>query len=172
MALYSVYEPPQGTDDVAIRAERLVFVKDGFCWPALFVPVLWLLYRRMWIEFAIFLVVVIAMSSLLDLSDFGKLMDGWCMLGLSFLLALEANELRGAALVRKGYARAGTAIGRSREEAEYRFLSEWLPVQEREAVRTGTRAQQAAVKLAEEKPARVPMASSDSGEVIGSFPRP
>ena len=35
-------------------AEQLVFVKDGFSWLAALVPPLWLLWKRMWLEFAIY----------------------------------------------------------------------------------------------------------------------
>ena len=51
MTVYSVYEPPTEAPNLTERADRLAFVKEGFSWPALFVPLLWLIYYRMWIEF-------------------------------------------------------------------------------------------------------------------------
>ena len=39
VAVYAVYEPPQRPADRLSRAESLVFVKEGFSWPAaLFAP--------------------------------------------------------------------------------------------------------------------------------------
>ena len=38
MTVYSVYEPPSEAPDLMQRADRLAFVKEGFSWPALFVP--------------------------------------------------------------------------------------------------------------------------------------
>ncbi len=43
--------------DLALRAEALAFVKEGFSWPALFVPAFWLIYHRMWIELVVFLAI-------------------------------------------------------------------------------------------------------------------
>ena len=45
------------------RADRLAFVKDGFSWPALFVPLLWLIYHRMWIELIVLGLVYLALRS-------------------------------------------------------------------------------------------------------------
>ena len=55
VTLYSVYEPPSEAQDLKDRADSLVFVKEGFSWPALFIPGLWLIYRRMWLELVLFL---------------------------------------------------------------------------------------------------------------------
>ena len=65
MTVYSVYEPDKEAPDLAVRADRLAFVKEGFSWPALFLPALWLLYQRMWIELIVF---VVAFAALLDTS--------------------------------------------------------------------------------------------------------
>ena len=55
MALYTVFAPPPEPGETAPDPVRFVFVKDGFCWPALFIPELWLLFRRMWLVFVLYL---------------------------------------------------------------------------------------------------------------------
>jgi len=55
VTLYTVYEPPGEARDLQDQADKLAFIKEGFSWPALFVPGLWLLYQRMWIELIAFL---------------------------------------------------------------------------------------------------------------------
>ena len=57
-------------------------------------------------------------------------MFGWLSLALVVLFAFEANDLRRAALERRGY-KVGTAIGAGRDFAELAFFRSWLPQQER-----------------------------------------
>ena len=43
MTIFSVYEPQSEAPDMEVRADALKFVKEGFSWPAFFVPALWLI---------------------------------------------------------------------------------------------------------------------------------
>ena len=54
MTVYSVYEPPTKRRTLLCARTALAFVKEGFSWPAFFVPALWLIYHRMWIELVVF----------------------------------------------------------------------------------------------------------------------
>ena len=54
-------------------------------------------------------------------------MFGWLSLALVVLFAFEANDLRRAALERRGYKQMGTAIGAGRDDAELAFFRTWLP---------------------------------------------
>ena len=48
MRTYTIHEQPDPAADRIDRAERLVFVKDGFSWAAaLFAPI-WLIVHRLW----------------------------------------------------------------------------------------------------------------------------
>lgn len=167
MTVYSVYEPEGDGADVDARADRIAFVKDGFNWPALLVPVLWLIFRRMWLELIVFLVVIGALPFLFGPSEAGQELAGLVTIGLTLLFAFEANDLRGWALQRRGYRFSGVASGRNRIEAERSFFTAWLPEQGRSARHrfplpaTGT-AKGAAV---------APTRPSGGDEVIGSFPR-
>jgi hypothetical protein len=165
MALYSIYEPAPATEDLSQRVDGIVFVKDGFNWPALFFPALWFLYHRLWIELLVFLAALIGMDALLSLSSFGEAMSLWCSIGLSLLVGLQANDLRERALARKGFARIGMIEARNRDEAEFRFFENWLPAQERSGDAASRRVQDAAAKLAGTAP------PPGGGDVIGSFPR-
>lgn len=60
MTVYSVYEP-SGDASVEARAGRIAFVKEGFSWVALFVPLLWLLYQRMWLELVAYLAIFLSL---------------------------------------------------------------------------------------------------------------
>ena len=102
MTLYSVYEPPGEASDPEERAEALVFVKEGFSWPALLVPGLWLLYQRMWLELVLFVALFAVLGWVFDPSgDQTQTLFGWLSVAIIVLFAFEANDLRGAALERE-----------------------------------------------------------------------
>ena len=44
MRLYSVYQSPEARGD-----QDLIFIKDGFCWPALVLPFIWPAWRGLWL---------------------------------------------------------------------------------------------------------------------------
>jgi hypothetical protein len=122
MAIYTVLAPPARGDDARADPMATVFVKDGFCWPALFIAPLWMIYRRMWLVLVVYIAATIALSwglRGLGVGDF----DGVVVILLHVLFALEANNLRRWTLERRGYAFAGVAEGRNVEEAEIRFFS-------------------------------------------------
>jgi hypothetical protein len=165
VTVYSVYEPPADDTDVEERASRIAFVKDGFSWPALIVPALWLIYQRMWIELILYLVVVTAVQWAFGTSSEGVEAAWWVTLGLTVLFAFEANDLRGWALRRRGYNFYAVASGRDRYEAERSFFTAWLPEQE---ARCRTQPTQ---KVARPVPMPASAQRNDGDDVIGLFPR-
>jgi hypothetical protein len=160
MTVYNVLAPPLRDGETAPDPLGYVLVKEGFCWPALFVPGLWLLFRRMWLIFLLYLAFVVA-SMVAD--DMIANVIGVLTLLVHLLLGLEGNNLRRWTLERRGYALAGIAEGRNRDEADIRFFADWPDV-----VATGPSAG-TAVETA--KPAPEP-ASPEQGGVVGLFPAP
>ncbi|ODA68045.1 hypothetical protein A7A08_01215 [Methyloligella halotolerans] len=134
MALYSVYEPDEPAADLVERADSLVFVKDGFSWPALFVAPLWLIYHRMWLVLVLYLGGFVVLDLLLSMSNVGTAISDWAGFGYMIFFALEANGLRRYSLERKGYQLVRMVIGGNRERAEAAFFSDWLPDQRRAGV--------------------------------------
>jgi hypothetical protein len=173
MALYTVYAPPPEAGATAPDPLRFVFVKDGFCWPALFVPELWLLFRRMWLVFLVYLAASAAVS-IVGAQAGGPL--PWAVLILMHLLfALEANALRRWKLSSAGYTFVGVANGR-RSEAEIRFFSQWEPPAIVTSAPTGSEPAEASPTPSPDKPevpapAPAPV-SAESGGVVGLFPAP
>ncbi|ODS01187.1 hypothetical protein AUC68_12520 [Methyloceanibacter methanicus] len=171
MTVYSVYEPsdaPSGQGDAGAeaRAEKIAFVKEGFAWIALIVPILWLIYHRMWLELLAFLAVFLSLPAIFGNDPVGKDLAGWASLGLTVLFAFEANDLRAWALRRRGFRFAGTAWGRDQTEAETRFFTRWLPEQAQSQP-----AVPADLPVPAKSPAIVPTRPLGGDEVIGSFPR-
>jgi hypothetical protein len=167
VTVYSVYEPDKEAPDLAVRADRLAFVKEGFSWPALFLPALWLLYQRMWIELIVFVVAFAALQWTFGLGQQGQALLGWASFALIVLFAFEANDLRSAALERRGYRLTGVASGRDRTEAERSFFRAWLPRQAK-----GARGPERRQERARDGEAAAAVARGESEEVIGLFPRP
>ncbi len=124
MKLFTVHAPPGAPEGRG--AEDFVFVKDGFSWPALFAPLLWLLYHRMWIEFVIVLALVLLLDA--SLTALG-VRDGalvWAGFTFNLLFAFEANDLRRARLTRKGWRDFGPVMGDNLSGAERAFFADWL----------------------------------------------
>lgn len=175
MAVYSVYEPPKPPADLALRAEKLAFVKEGFSWPALLVPALWLIYQRMWIELLIFLAIFIVLPFAFGLDQQNNPLIGWISFALVLLFAFEANDLKSASLERRGYRLAGVAMGSNRTEAELDFFRRWLP-QEASPQTSSAGVEPVQTSIPTAAPLReettAPRSGGVSEEVIGLFPRP
>jgi hypothetical protein len=172
MAIYTVLAPPARGDDARPDPLGIVFVKDGFCWPALFIPVLWLAYRRMWLVLVLYLAAAAALAFAFRGTggdgDFG----GPILLALHVLFALEANNLRRWTLERSGYRMVGLAEGRNLEEAEVRFFSRAEPAE--------TLVTLPPVPPVPPTPPAPPIPprmgpvppSAEAGDVVGLFPAP
>ena len=105
MRVYAAYHID---DDPA----RMMLARGGFSWLALLVPVLWLAYRRMWLETCIYVA-----ASLVILLWTGVL-SGFLLLALHLFLGFEANTLYEESLSRRGYRLGNIVLARNRLEAE------------------------------------------------------
>ena len=121
MTIFTVHAPP-GVEAAALDPAALVVVKEGFSWPALLIPPVWLVWHRQWLVLLIWIVAGVVLSILSGLA--GTDASTVVMLLFAFWFALEANGLRRWTLERRGYALLGVVEGRSLEEAERRFFAE------------------------------------------------
>jgi hypothetical protein len=121
MTLYTIHAPP-APDGIAVDPSALVFVKDGFSWPALLIPPVWLVWHRLWLTLLIWVVAVIVLSILAGFA--GSDASTAVMILFGFWFALEANGFRRWTLERRGYALIAVVEGRTVVEAERRFFAE------------------------------------------------
>lgn len=126
MVIFNVHEPPNVSANRIESAEQLVFVKDGFAWLAALVPPLWLLWKRMWLEFAIYAVATGLLVWLLTSAGATNLSNALLLI-IQIVFGFEAGALYSASLERRGWRLVGTVSGRNAEDAERRFLEAWLP---------------------------------------------
>ncbi len=122
MPLYTVLAPPASAAEGAPDPMSYVFVKEGFSWPALIIPELWLLFRRMWLVFFIFVAVSLVVLAI-DRQAGGPL-PGLFLVLAHILFALEGNGLRRWTLIRRGYRIVDVVGGRRVADAEIRFFYE------------------------------------------------
>lgn len=182
MRVYTVHEPPESA---GARLDRITFVKEGFCWPALFVPFFWLLWHRMWWALLGWMIVGVGLSVVGNLMP-GSPASGALMSGVeaiitvisilfAFWFALEANAFRRWSLDQKGWAMLGVAAGRDREEAEQSFFRAHLTPNGGPASSQGRGV--GARVAASRTPAHVPRvpntpSSAANEPAFGLFPRP
>jgi hypothetical protein len=119
MKSYVVLAPPPARKAGVPDALRFLFVKDGFSWPALFFPFLWMLSRRLFLAAAVYIVLAAALVALSDVIGSPALA---ALAALRLALGFLGNDLRRYGLVRRGYVEIGSATGVSRDEAEIRFF--------------------------------------------------
>ncbi len=122
MTLYVVQA--RGTDEAALARAR--FLADGFSWPAFVLAQLWLLYHRLWLALATWIVLEVAFFFLVL-----PHVSGWIAAAVDILarvfLGLEGNRLRS----NKGARRAtltDLVEARDRDEAEAIFYHRHGPL--------------------------------------------
>jgi hypothetical protein len=121
MRLYTVQcraGGPAGDPDV-------VLIKEGFCWPALFIPLLWALYHRLWWGVAAYIAVAAALGLAADLAHLAEPVQSVIMLGLALVVGWSANDWRRWTLERQGYRDCGVVAGRRLTAAEQRLFDVW-----------------------------------------------
>ena len=166
MKAFTVHMPPDLTGDAA--AERAAFIKDGFCWPALYVPVLWLLWHRLWLVLVAYLIAATAIGAVQIIA--GEAAATIILIAFAFYFAAEANNARRWSLHRRGWTRAGEAFGHDRGEAEIRYFTD------RERRGDDDRASSSTGELAKAgwppaaAAASVSGADPDAAGIVGLFP--
>lgn len=121
MQVFAVYEKSGAPDHDA--DEDVVLVKEGFCWPAFFFSVAWLLHHRLWLPALAALILLIVMAVGLSFFRGAETYAALVMFALALILGAEGNNLRELFLRRSGCAFSGVVAGRSAPEAEMRLFS-------------------------------------------------
>jgi Protein of unknown function (DUF2628) len=126
MPVYTVHEPPRGSQGGAAGMDRFVFVRDGFSWGAFVLAPLWLLRHRLWLALVLYVALLAALAAtvkLLHLSEGFVALVGFL---ISFAIGLEASTLRRWTLSRRKWRTLAVVVGHDLEVAERRFFDAWL----------------------------------------------
>ncbi len=165
MSSYTVHQPPLVSGAAAVEPYRFVFVRDGFSWSAFLLTPLWMLWHRLWLALAVYLLMSAAIEAglrALGASTFVLVLVG---LLISLLAGLEAATLRRFKLARRHWRNIGVVTGDDLEAAERRFFDAWI----RQAAARRPAAPAPPTPSAAE--GAVASAAAPSG-VIGLFPGP
>jgi hypothetical protein len=120
MAVWTVWEHDKFDEDE--RAERAVFVRDGFSFLAFLVPPLWLLANGMILVLIAFVVAATAATMGVQALAGGQ-MAALVSLAISIWFGFEARGLRRWALARRGWRMSGVVEARDFREAERRYFT-------------------------------------------------
>jgi hypothetical protein len=165
MPTYTVHEPPPRKGEALSAPERFVFVRDGFyVWAFLLAP-LWLLWRRLWLAFAIYLLVNVVLDLGLMLIGAAPGVKFLASLLVGLLVGLEASAIWRRKLAWKKWKTLGFVVGDDAETAERRFYAEW-------AKRTSEKPIATPAAPAPQHFAPVRRGPPSSSDVIGLFPEP
>ena len=107
------------------RDPDVVIVKDGICWPALFVPVLWGLFRQQWLFVLAVLAAMVAVTLGGAVAGVDPLVEAALTLVVNVAAALFANDWRAWRLEAADYRLVGVIGAKSHELAERRWFTEF-----------------------------------------------
>jgi len=165
MAIYTVHEPPLKADESAPDPERFVFVRDGFSFWAFLLAPLWMLRHRLWLVFAGYVLVTIALQVALRLIGASATVTLAISVLVALLVGFEAATLRRFTLSRRRWKNVGIVVGDAPESAERRFFDAWF--EDASSRNSPVKSEPRASPLSS-----LPIMRKPSSEVIGLFPEP
>jgi len=122
LKIYTVHHRQEAAGSLTGLGEDAILVKEGFSWPAFFVPALWLIYKRMWIVLAFYLA---ATGGLTVLAESVVVPESALFVGslaLNLILGLEGNDLYRWTLARRRYREQAVVLGSNLVTAEQRYF--------------------------------------------------
>jgi hypothetical protein len=124
MRTYSVFEPPVLPGTLEEDAQSLVFVRHGWSLAALFVPLIWMVVRRLWWVLLGYVLLIVAIQAL----SFAVpvLVTAGLSAALAIIVMVEAGQLRLESMTAKGYREIAVLEARDQKEAERIFFTQWL----------------------------------------------
>lgn len=123
MNLYTVHYPQEAEGSLTGLAQDVVLVKDGFNWSALFLPTVWFLAKKMWLVFAIYLVIQAALITIVFWGNLPTEVLTITKITGNLILGFEGNNLYRWSLDRARYREHETIAARDIVAAEHRFFS-------------------------------------------------
>ena len=117
MRFFTIHERPGSGGDV-------IAVGSGFAWLAFFVPLLWLLWHRLWLGLAGYILFSILLGVALELGGIAEPAAMLIGLAVSFLVGAMAADYRRWTLGRRGWRPVAVVMATGAAEAEERYIRE------------------------------------------------
>jgi hypothetical protein len=115
--IFNVYEKPESAEPT----DRVFLLREGFSFWAFTFNALWLLVNRMWLVFAGYTAVSIALALLAQMLHLSEVSSMLLQIWLQLMLGYHARDLEAYGLRRKGYRLAGVLAAESEMMAERRY---------------------------------------------------
>lgn len=125
MTQYTIHEPSEPPEGLIARADATQFIKEGIAWWALLLPMIWLLYHRMWLALLGFLAAAVALEVALYYGGASNSLATLASILFSIVFAMHANDLRRWTLARRGFALVGAVSGSGQGECELKYFASW-----------------------------------------------
>ncbi len=116
--IYTVYDQPGSL----APDHDVIVVKEGFCWPAFFLTVLWALWHRLWRTLVVLLAIGAGLEAALYFAGADDVTAIAARLAYSLIVGFGANDWRRGGLVQRGYRSLGVVAAAGREIALRRFF--------------------------------------------------
>jgi hypothetical protein len=124
MPVYTVHAPVAEAADFG-ATDRFVFVRDGFhFWAALLGPV-WLIWHRLWLALAGWVVAVLVLELAIARLGAGSAAIWFADLIVALLMGFEAASLERWTLSRRNWRQLDIVVADDEEQAERRFFDRW-----------------------------------------------
>jgi hypothetical protein len=94
MPTFTVHEPPPRKTESVTAPERFVFVRDGFHFWAFLLPPVWLLVRRLWLAFFIYVVVTLAVAVGIKFAGLPSYVQSAAAFVIALIIGFEASTIR------------------------------------------------------------------------------
>ena len=121
MAIFTVHFPPTGPGKPP-APEKVVFLRDGFSWPAFIFGPFWLAWRRAWLVAGLWTLLLVTLALIAWQLRVSRDAMSWLTLGLAVWLGFEGERLVGWNLARRGYVEQDLVIGDNLDEAEAAYF--------------------------------------------------
>lgn len=164
MPTFTVHEPPprKKAPESTIAPERFAFVRDGFHFWAFVLAPLWLLFRKLWLAFFLYVALNILVAVGLNFAGAPSIVQTTASVLIALLIGFEAATIRRWTLTRRRWKMLGFVVGEDREIAERRFFAAW----------TERAPETAAAPVAPTYSTPVRRGAPSPSDVIGLFPEP
>ncbi|WP_342640613.1 DUF2628 domain-containing protein [Rhodoligotrophos ferricapiens] len=120
---YTVHHRSSDREGILAKPDELDFVKEGFSWPAFFLPLVWLIYKRMWIVLAFFILVSVCIGLLPKVLPVTPLAQAILGAGINLVMGFQGNDLLRWSLARRGRREIAVVMGDGLAGAEHRFFT-------------------------------------------------
>lgn len=117
MRIYTVHLRRQGLDP----DRDVVFVEEGFSWPAFLFTALWALWCRLWWVALALVAGEAALNALLVMLGPDPLSHAGIMVGFAAIVGMVGNDLKRWTLRRQGFDHAAVIAAATLDDAQRRF---------------------------------------------------